>query len=153
MSKYGAEFFGTFWLVLGGCGSAVLAAAFPEVGIGLLGVALAASAAAVARRGEFALLRHVGMLRRQVLAMLAGEGLLTSLIGVIYGLLLGGVLSLVLVYVINRQSFNWSVELAIPAGQLAAISATLVLAAALIAILSGRAAMSGETVRAVREDW
>ena len=41
MKKYGAEFFGTFWLVLGGCGSAVLAAAFPSVGIGLLGVSLA----------------------------------------------------------------------------------------------------------------
>jgi aquaporin Z len=42
MSKrLGAEFIGTFWLVLGGCGSAVLAAAFPQVGIGLLGVALA----------------------------------------------------------------------------------------------------------------
>ena len=41
MQKYGAEFFGTFWLVLGGCGSAVLAAAFPDLGIGLLGVALA----------------------------------------------------------------------------------------------------------------
>jgi aquaporin Z len=41
MKKYSAEFFGTFWLVLGGCGSAVLAAAFPNVGIGLLGVALA----------------------------------------------------------------------------------------------------------------
>ena len=41
MRSYGAEFFGTFWLVLGGCGSAVLAAAFPNVGIGLLGVALA----------------------------------------------------------------------------------------------------------------
>lgn len=41
MNKYGAEFFGTFWLVLGGCGSAVLAAAFPEVGIGLVGVSLA----------------------------------------------------------------------------------------------------------------
>lgn len=39
--KLGAEFFGTFWLVLGGCGSAVLAAGFPEVGIGLLGVSLA----------------------------------------------------------------------------------------------------------------
>jgi aquaporin Z len=38
---YAAEFFGTFWLVLGGCGSAVLAAAFPQVGIGLLGVSLA----------------------------------------------------------------------------------------------------------------
>jgi len=41
MKAYGAEFLGTFWLVLGGCGSAVLAAAFPQVGIGLLGVALA----------------------------------------------------------------------------------------------------------------
>jgi aquaporin Z len=41
MQRYGAEFVGTFWLVLGGCGSAVLAAAFPEVGIGLLGVSLA----------------------------------------------------------------------------------------------------------------
>ena len=41
MKSYGAEFIGTFWLVLGGCGSAVIAAAFPEVGIGLLGVSLA----------------------------------------------------------------------------------------------------------------
>jgi aquaporin Z len=41
MKQYGAEFIGTFWLVLGGCGSAVLAAAFPGVGIGLHGVSLA----------------------------------------------------------------------------------------------------------------
>lgn len=41
MKKYVAEMFGTFWLVLGGCGSAVIAAAFPQVGIGLLGVSLA----------------------------------------------------------------------------------------------------------------
>src|SRR6478609_6093156 len=41
MKAYGAEFLGTFWLVLGGCGSAILAAAFPNVGIGLLGVSLA----------------------------------------------------------------------------------------------------------------
>jgi aquaporin Z len=41
MKQYGAEFLGTFWLVLGGCGSAVIAAAFPDVGIGLLGVSLA----------------------------------------------------------------------------------------------------------------
>ncbi len=41
MKKLIAEFIGTFWLVLGGCGSAVLAAAFPDVGIGLLGVSLA----------------------------------------------------------------------------------------------------------------
>ena len=41
MKAYTAEFFGTFWLVLGGCGSAVLAAAFPGVGIGLMGVSFA----------------------------------------------------------------------------------------------------------------
>jgi aquaporin Z len=41
MNRYGAEFLGTFWLVLGGCGSAVLALAFPDVGIGLLGVSFA----------------------------------------------------------------------------------------------------------------
>ena len=41
MKQYSAEFFGTFWLVLGGCGSAVLSAAFPDLGIGFLGVALA----------------------------------------------------------------------------------------------------------------
>jgi aquaporin Z len=41
MRKYGAEFVGTFWLVLGGCGAAVLAAGFPEMGIGFVGVALA----------------------------------------------------------------------------------------------------------------
>lgn len=41
MKQYGAEFFGTFWLVLGGCGSAVLAAGYPELGIGFVGVSLA----------------------------------------------------------------------------------------------------------------
>ncbi len=41
IKKYAAEFIGTFWLTLGGCGAAVLAAGFPEVGIGLLGVSLA----------------------------------------------------------------------------------------------------------------
>lgn len=53
--KRAAEFIGTFWLVLGGCGSAVLAAAFPHVGIGLMGVALAfgQSRAAPARRYSF----------------------------------------------------------------------------------------------------
>ncbi len=107
--------------------------------IGLLGVAFAASSTALARRGEFAMLRHVGMLRRQVLAMLAGEGLLTSLIGVLYGLALGGVLSLVLVYVINRQSFNWSVDLAVPWQQLVLLSFALVVAAAATATLAAAA--------------
>jgi putative ABC transport system permease protein len=93
------------------------------------------------------------MLRRQVLGILASEGFLMSLFGVLYGLALGGFLSLVLVYVVNRQSFNWSIDLAVPSWQLALLSATLIAAAALTALSSGRAATSQDAVQAVREDW
>jgi putative ABC transport system permease protein len=80
------------------------------------GYRVAASSTALARRAQFGMLRHVGMLRRQVLAMLASEGVIMSTLSVIYGLLLGLALSLILVYVINRQSFNWSIDLAVPWG-------------------------------------
>jgi putative ABC transport system permease protein len=123
------------------------------VAIGLFGVAFAFSSQALSRRAEFGMLRHVGMLRRQVVGMLAGEGALLGLIGVGYGLALGGILSLVLVYVINRQSFNWSIDLAVPWGLLAGLAVLLVAAAGLTATLSGRAATSVDAVRAVREDW
>jgi putative ABC transport system permease protein len=121
--------------------------------IGLVGVSFGAASTALARRVEFGMLRHVGMLRRQVIAMLAYEGLVLSALGVIYGLLLGGVLSIVLVYVINRQSFSWSVDLAVPWSELGALGVILMVAAAATAILSGRTAMSSDAVRAVREDW
>jgi putative ABC transport system permease protein len=121
--------------------------------IGLTGVSFAASSTALARRAEFGMLRHVGMLRRQIIAMLADEGIITSVFGVIYGLALGGVLSLVLVYVVNRQSFNWSIDLAIPVWQLAVLSLALIGAGAITAVWSGRAALSQDAVRAVREDW
>jgi len=121
--------------------------------IGLLGVSFAASSTALARRAEFGMLRHVGMLRRQVIAMLASEGVLMSSFGVLYGLILGGALSLVLVYVVNRQSFNWSIDFAVPLWQLGLLSVTLVAAAAITAVWSGRSALSHEAVRAVREDW
>jgi putative ABC transport system permease protein len=121
--------------------------------IGLAGVSFAASSTALARRAEFGMLRHVGMLRRQVIGMLASEGVLMSLFGVIYGLILGAMLSLVLVYVVNRQSFNWSIDLAVPAWQLIVLSVTLIAAAAITAVWSGRAAMNQDAVRAVREDW
>jgi putative ABC transport system permease protein len=121
--------------------------------IGLTGISFAASSTALARRAEFGMLRHIGMLRRQIIAMLAHEGLITSAFGVIYGLGLGVILSLVLIYVVNRQSFNWSIDLAVPAWQLLLLSAVLIGAAALTAVWSGRAALSQDAVRAVREDW
>jgi len=121
--------------------------------IGLTGVSFAASSTALARRAEFGMLRHIGMLRRQIVGMLASEGILMSAFGVAYGLGLGTALSLILVYVINRQSFNWSIDLAIPAWQLAVLSVTLIAAAAVTAVWSGRAATSQDAVQAVREDW
>ena len=121
--------------------------------IGLTGVSFAASSTALARRAEFGMLRHIGMLRGQIVGMLAGEGILTSAFGVAYGLILGGALSLILVYIVNRQSFHWSIDLAVPAWQLATLSLTLIAAAAVTAIWSGRAATSQDAVQAVREDW
>jgi putative ABC transport system permease protein len=121
--------------------------------IGLTGVSFAASSTALARRAEFGMLRHLGMLRRQIIGMLADEGILTSAFGVVYGLGLGIILSLVLVYVVNRQSFNWSIDLAFPGWQLALLSMVLIAAAAGTAIWSGRSALSQDAVRAVREDW
>ena len=85
--------------------------------------------------------------------MLASEGIFTGAFGVAYGLILGGALSLILVYIVNRQSFHWSIDLAVPAWQLATLSLTLIAAAAVTAIWSGRAAMSQDAVQAVREDW
>jgi len=123
------------------------------VAIGLVGVGVAASSSALARRAQFGMLRHIGMLRRQVLAMLAIEGMLMSTLSAVYGLGLGFGLSLILVYVINRQSFSWSIDLSVPWGQLGALSTALIAAAALTALWSGRAATGQDAIRAVREDW
>jgi putative ABC transport system permease protein len=121
--------------------------------IGLVGVSLTASSTTLARRAEFGMLRHIGMLRRQVIGMLASEGAVMSLFGVVYGLILGALLSLVLIYVVNRQSFNWSIDLALPGWELALLALTLIAAAAVTALWSGRTATGQDAVRAVREDW
>jgi putative ABC transport system permease protein len=121
--------------------------------VGLFGLSASVGAIVLARRREFGMLRHVGMTRGQIGAMLAAEGGLLALLGVAAGLALGGAISLVLVYVVNRQSFNWSMDLHPPYALLAGLSLLLVVLAALTAWLSGREATGMEPVRAVREDW
>lgn len=123
------------------------------VAIGLLGVGLAFAMQALARRAEFGMLRHLGLRRRDVLAMLSGEGAVLGALGAVYGLAVGVALSLVLVFVVNRQSFHWSLDYVVPVGQLALVAAALVAAAALTAAVTGRVATSESVVRAVREDW
>jgi putative ABC transport system permease protein len=123
------------------------------IGIGLFGIAASFSAQVLARRKEFGLLVHLGLTRRQVLAVVAGEGLAWTVIGSIAGLVLGLCVSLVLVNVVNPQSFHWTMDLLIPWGRLALLCGAVVLAGTVTAWLAGRAAAGRDAVLAVKEDW
>src|SRR5438132_1847935 len=121
--------------------------------VGLFGLSSSLGAMVLARRREFGMLRHLGLTRGQIRRMLAAEGALLAAVGAAAGLVCGTAISLVLVYVVNRQSFNWSIELHPPMVLLASLVAILVALAIVTAILSGREAMGMGPVRAVREDW
>jgi putative ABC transport system permease protein len=121
--------------------------------VGLFALSSSLGAMVLARRREFGMLRHLGLTRGQIAGMLAAEGGLLALLGAFAGLASGAAISLVLVYVVNRQSFNWSIELHWPVTLLASLTAVLVLLGILTAIVSGREAMGMGPVRAVREDW
>jgi len=121
--------------------------------IGLFGVAATFSAQTLARAKEFGMLRHVGLTRRQVLGVLAFEGGALTALGILIGFALGWIISLVLVHVVNPQSFHWTMEMHYPWPLLATVAAALLVSAAVTALLSGRRALSAGPIRAVREDW
>ena len=123
------------------------------IAIGLFGVAANFSAQVLARRKEFGLLAHLGLTRRQVLSVVAGEGAAWTVMGSIAGLALGLAVSVVLVHVVNPQSFHWSMDLQVPWLRLLALCVAVVLAGTLTAWLAGRAAASADAVLAVKEDW
>lgn len=123
------------------------------IAIGLFGVAASFSAQVLARRKEFGLLAHLGLTRRQVLAVVAGEGAAWTLIGAACGLLLGLAVAILLVHVVNPQSFHWTMDLLLPWGRLLALCAAVVLAGTLTAWVAGRAAAGRDAVLAVKEDW
>jgi putative ABC transport system permease protein len=121
--------------------------------VGLFGLSSSLGAMVLSRRREFGVLRHLGLTRRQIAGMLAAEGGLLALTGAAAGLACGAAISLVLVYVVNRQSFNWSIDLHPPFLLLISLVSVLVVLAVVTAVLSGREAMGMGPVRAVREDW
>jgi putative ABC transport system permease protein len=123
------------------------------IAIGLFGVAASFSAQVLARRKEFGLLVHLGLTRRQILSVVAGEGFVWTLIGSIAGLILGLAVAVVLVDVVNPQSFHWTMDLAIPWLRLMALCAAVVLAGTLTAWLAGGSAAGRDAVLAVKEDW
>jgi putative ABC transport system permease protein len=121
--------------------------------IGLVALSAAFGALTLARRAEFGMLRHVGMTRAQVGAMLANEGFLMSAVGLGTGLPLGFLISLILIYVVNRQSFHWSMSLHVPVLPLVLLALVLLALASLTALASARRATGAAAIAAVREDW
>lgn len=121
--------------------------------IGLFGIATTFAALSISRRKEFGMLRHLGMLPAQIGRVLGWEGALTALIGVTVGAGSGGAIALLLIHVINRQSFHWGMDVHAPLSLLAGFVALMVALSVLAARWSGRRAMHGEVVLAVREDW
>jgi len=121
--------------------------------VGLAGVAATFSAQVLARTKEFGMLRHIGVMRRQIVTMLAAEGALLGAVGVVAGIGLGIAISQVLIQVINPQSFHWTMETRLPWMLLAGVAVALIAAAAGTALIAGRRALSADAVLAVREDW
>lgn len=99
------------------------------------------------------MLRHLGISRRQVLAMLSGEGTLLAALAIAAGFAVGWCISLILVFVVNPQSFHWTMQMHMPWPLLAIVATALLVSAAVTALGSGRLAVAGSAVRAVREDW
>ncbi len=123
------------------------------IGIGLFGIAASFSAQVLARRKEFGLLTHLGLTRRQIVGIVAGEGAAWTAAGALAGLGLGLAVSAVLVHVVNPQSFHWTMDLIVPWGRLALLCSAVLVAGTLTAALSARAAASADAVRSVKEDW
>ncbi len=123
------------------------------VGIGLFGIAASFSAQVLARRKEFGLLAHLGLTRRQILRVVAAEGAAWTTLGALAGVALGLAVAVVLVHVVNPQSFHWSMELSLPWWRLLALALAVVGAGTLTAWLAGQAAAGHDAVMAVKEDW
>jgi putative ABC transport system permease protein len=120
--------------------------------IGLAGVTSSFAALAWSRRREFGVLRFLGLRRREVLQILTLEGAATGALGAAIGLLAGLAISLVLVHIVNRQSFHWTLEMHWPVASVALLLGGVILLCALGARLSGAAAVRREAVLAVKED-
>ena len=123
------------------------------IAIGLAGVAATFSAQTLARAKEFGMLRHIGVLKRQITTELAAEGALLGTLGALAGGALGAAISQVLIHVVNPQSFHWTMDTEVPWRTLAAVGVALIVASAGTAVISGRRAMARDAVLAVREDW
>ena len=121
--------------------------------IGLTGIAATFSAQAIVRMREFGMLRHLGVTPRQILALLAIEGLLVTSLAIAIGLIAGLAIAWVLVDFVNPQSFHWTMDFRVPVLLVAGLIGALLAASALTAVAAGRRALAPDAVLAVRADW
>jgi len=122
------------------------------IAIGLTGVTSSFAALAWSRRREFGVLRFLGLRRGEILKLLALEGAAAGAVGTAIGLACGIAVSVVLVKVVNRQSFHWSLDVHWPVATLAALAAAIIALCAFGARISGAYAVRGEAVLAVKDD-
>jgi len=119
--------------------------------IGLLGVSSGFGAQTLMRRSEFAMLRHLGLRRRDLLTLLFAEGSVLSLLGIFIGGALGMAISIILIEVVNPQSFHWHMGFHPSWRLLLTLSAILWLASTATMVLAGRRAVR-HTSAVLRDD-
>ncbi len=117
--------------------------------VAVLGMANALPAMVWERRRELGVLRYLGATRRQVRDLVLVEAILLGLLACVLGLLLGLALSLVLIYVVNRQSFGWTIQFSLPAEFLARATAAVFLVTCLSALYPARQAAQIDPVEVV----
>jgi putative ABC transport system permease protein len=122
------------------------------VTVAVLGIAGALLALVIDRRREFALLRFLGAAQGQIRRIILCEAGLLGLLATAAGLVLGTLLSLILVFVINKQSFGWTIQFHWPIGLLAAALAGIYVATVLAGLYPARTAMRMNPIEVIHEE-
>jgi putative ABC transport system permease protein len=122
------------------------------IAISVIGVASGFAAVAYSRRREFGVLMHLGVTRFDLLKLLAVEGVVTALVAVALGIFAGLGIALILIEVVNRQSFHWGMDYSLAPGPLAIMALAVAALCGLAAALAGQRALGPDAVRLVRAD-
>ena len=120
--------------------------------VALFGVASAYAGQALARAREFAVLRHLGYARREIIGQVAIEGALLSAFGALLGGATGFVISLLLIHRVNPQSFHWTMQTHVPLPELIVSAVLLAACGAVAAALAMRSATAAGPLVAMRDD-
>lgn len=123
------------------------------IAVALVGVIAGFGSQALARVREFAVCRHLGLSRAELLLQLAAESVFLLGIAVAWGLVLGLAISAVLVFRVNPQSFHWSMDMRVPIAELFFAGSALIALGSVAAVLTARRIMAPRLLASLKEDW